>query len=406
MSRFHFDKNAITEASSKLDKICMDLSFEYIKFDPLILIVEQCDGFFVEQAAEVLRSAKQMLLGFIDSVKKGKTALNEITAKVEFYSEMVDSEELRHIVDYANAQDPNKLSNMFYDINAEASFIPKKYFTGWSAWGIAISQIKAALYATVQGSSYEKELLKRNIANVIATTSENLTLKKILTGGSEEYGDIVGDSEKLLDYDKKLDGIFKMMNEKYKGNPFMKYYGKFKENVKVGEMIFNDYAVNMEYLDSLERVIKDSGFDKEIVDSVMDELRWDYNNKYALALKDLAVDGLTKSTEEFLMKNPIGAAVITTLNIMEFMDMESNSKMDYAIIKSYENDTFFSYEKLEKTIKSGNYTEQDLMDYENMFNFIKTMETQKFNSALDFVKGENDKGICERAVDYYSNLTM
>ena len=406
MSRFHFDKNAITEASSKLGKTCSDLSFEYIKFDPLILIVEQCDGFFVEHAAEVLRAEKQMLLRFIDSVKNGQTALNEITAKVELYSKMADSEELRHIVDYANAQDPNKLSNMFYIFNAEASFIPEKYFTGWSAWGIAISQIKAALYATVQGSSYEKELLKRNIANVIATTSENWTLKKILTGGSEEFGNIVGDSEKLLDYDKKLDGIFKMMNEKYEGNPFMKYYGKFKENVKVGEMIFNDYAVNMEYLDSLERVIKDSGFDKEIVDSVMDELRWDYNNKYALALKDLAVDGLTKSTEEFLMKNPIGAAVITTLNIMEFVDMESNSKMDYAIIKSYENDMFFSYEKLEKTIKSGNYTEQDLMDYENMFNFIKTMETQKFNSALDFVKGENDKEICERAVDYYSNLTM
>lgn len=406
MSRFHFDKNAITEASSKLDKICMDLSFEYIKFDPLILIVEQCDGFFVEQAAEVLRSERQMLLGFIDSVKKGQTALNEITAKVEFYSDMVDSEKLRHIVDYANAQDPDKLSKMFYIFNAETSFIPEKYFKGVKSFGIAFSQIKTVVLDSIKGGSYEKELLERNLAKIIGSVSENGTFKDFLSGDSEEMGEFLSFSEKYLDYTKDVDGFFKKFCEKYKGNPLIKVYGNIKNDVKLVEYLVNDYSKNMEYLNSLERTLEASGYNKGIVDVVMNEIKQDYNNKYFAAISNFATDTFMSFSEGALEATPIGSGVLLTLDIMEFIDVESDSKMDYAIINSYENDMFFSYEKLEKTIQSGNYTEQDLMDYENMFNFIKTMETQKFNSALDFVKGESDKEICERAIDYYSNLTM
>lgn len=406
MSRFYFDKNAITGASSKLGKTCSALSFEYFKFDFLISNVEHCEGFEVEQAAEVLRAEKQMLFSFIDSVKRGQTALNEITAKVELYSKMADSEKLRNIVDYANAQDPNKLPNMFYIFNVEASFIPEKYFTGWSAWGVIFSQIKTALLDTIKGGSYEKELLERNLAKIIGKASENGTLKDFLSGDSEEMGELLSFSEKYLDYTKDVDGFFKKFCEEYKGNPITNVYGSIKNDVKLVEYLVNDYSKNMEYLNSLERTLEASGYDKGIVDVVMNEIKQDYNNKYFAAISNFTTDTFMSFSEGALEATPIGRGVLLTLDIMEFIDIESDSKMDYAIIRAYENDMFFSYEKLEKTIKSGNYTEQDLMDYENMFNFIKTMETQKFNSALDFVKGESDKEICERAVDYYSNLTM
>ena len=137
----------------------------------------------------------------------------------------------------------------------------------------------------------------------------------------------------------------------------------------------------------------------------MNDLRSEYDNKYLAACKKVLGDSMEKLISGALETNIIGATVIKTLDILELVDDKSNDKMEYAAIKTYEKDAMSAYASLGEKINSGNYTEQDLADFYNMFELCRNMEINKYEAALKFVDSE-DYNICQEAIKYYSDLTL
>lgn len=82
-----------------------------------------------------------------------------------------------------------------------------------------------------------------------------------------------------------------------------------------------------------------------------------------------------------------------------------DSQKTFVAMQTYSANVSASLEKLGNKITSGDYTQQDLADFKNMFELAKSMRVKMYESALDFTAGE-EKAICEEALNYYNNLTM
>jgi len=390
MSRFHFDESAADTVAVSLGGIMQNIGD---CVEPLNRIsLELCDyeGFNIGYAIESINEEKNTKFRIcINTLERGYSVLNYVKERVSFYGQLAASQRNIDTLKYIENNSRNgKLSNIFREYNSATAHFTDKYCYNF---GTVVSQIKTSFVETFKNGSYEKYLIKKTIRDLIATTS-----------GDYKFSNPAKD---FMKFAGNKDLLFSAFDEKYPKSGFLKYAKEADYDIKIIALLMNDYSDNMEYLNSLERSLLASGFDSKILTSVMNDLRSEYDDKYLAACKKVLGDSIEKLVSGALENNPIGATVITTLDILELVDDKSTDKMDYVAIKTYESDAMLAYASLGEKINSGNYTEQDLADFRNMFELCRNMEISKYEAALKFVDSEDYK-ICQEAIKYYSDLTL
>lgn len=389
MGRFHFESANAETVSAELIRLRNVVAVSNKNIREVKNCLTASKGFGIEEVREQIE--RQFAAGAVicDRLDSGCVVINDIKAIIEKYDTLVFStvfiDEIAYIKN--NTSSNGSFDNVFRQYFCDTSEIMNKYING----ATVISQIKAAFMETIKNSSYEKYLIKKSIKNIINTTSNDIVIKKPL----KKYMDQRGDIETILS----------LFNDDYPKNPIGKAYKELKFDIDILNTLINDYTNNMEYLNSLESALSQSGFDKGVLHVVMDEIRDDYNNKYAAALNDTFKYGLQTIATEAFKLNPIGKTVLTVLDITELADNTGDSKMDYAAIITYEQEALNSYGQLANKINSGNYTEQELVDFNNMFEICRNIEIIKYETASDFVLGDDYKN-SQEAINFYKNLKM
>jgi len=192
----------------------------------------------------------------------------------------------------------------------------------------------------------------------------------------------------------------------------VKYLKEAKFDIKIIAILASDYSINLEYLASLERTLQSTGMDTEVLNKVMSAMRNDYQNKYLDAVKQMSVQAIKSLSEEALKAYVPGGELV--MSIKKYSDIYMNindggktmdSQKTFVAMQTYSANVSASLEKLGNKIASGDYTQQELADFKNMFELAKSMRVKMYESALEFTAGE-EKATCEEALNYYKNLTM
>lgn len=390
MSRFHFDESAADTIAASLSGVIQNIRDCVEPLNSISLQLCDYDGFNIGYAIESINEEKNVKFRVcINTLESGYNVLNYVKERVSFYSQLAVSQSNIDILKYIEKNSHNgKLNNIFDEYNSETAHFTDKYCYNF---GTVVSQIKTSFVETFKNGSYEKYLIKKTIRDLIATTA-----------GDYKFSNPAKD---FMKFAGNKDLLFSAFDKEYPKSGFLKYAKEADYDVKIIASLMNDYSDNMEYLNSLERSLLASGFDSKTLISVMNDLRSEYDNKYLAACKKVLEDNMEKLISGALETNIIGATVIKTLDILELVDDKSNDKMEYAAIKTYERDAMSAYASLGEKINSGNYTEQDLADFYNMFELCRNMEINKYEAALKFVDSE-DYNICQEAIKYYSDLTL
>lgn len=390
MSRFHFDEGVADTVVASLGNVYQNMNDCINALNNISFELCDYEGFNIDYAIESIDDEKNIKFRVCTStIETGINILNLVSERVGFYGQIANSQESIKIVNYVNENKQyNRKNNVFTKYNGETSHFTEKYCYNF---GTVISQMKTSFEQTIKEGSYEKYLIKKSIKDLIAATAEDYSFSMPMNEFMEGKDDI--------------ETLMSAFNDKYKSNPFGKLYKEAKYDANIVVTLMNDYNDNMEYLNSLERSLAASGYDSKILNVVMNGIRNDFNNKYLAVAEDVLTYGFEKLVKDGIKTTTIGKAVLTTLDIMEMADQKGGNKMDYSAILNYEKDAFSAYKNLAEKIHNGNYSKQDLADYNNMFELCRNMEINKYKAAMDFVDNDDYK-ICQEAIKYYTNLTL
>ncbi|MCX4374922.1 MAG: hypothetical protein OSJ61_01995 [Lachnospiraceae bacterium] len=333
MSRFHFDESTADTVTSSFCGIIQNIRDCVNALNNISMELCDYEGFNIGYAIESINDEKNVKFRFcINSLERGYNVLNYVKERVSFYGQLAASQRNIDTLKYIENNSRNgKLSNIFREYNSATAHFTDKYCYNF---GTVVSQIKTSFVETFKNGSYEKYLIKKTIRDLIATTS-----------GDYKFSNPAKD---FMKFAGNKDLLFSAFDEKYPKSGFLKYAKEADYDVKIIALLMNDYSDNMEYLNSLERSLLASGFDSKVLTSVMNDLRSEYDDKYLAACKKVSGDSIEKLVSVALENNPIGATVITTLDILELVDDKSTDKMDYVAIKTYESDAMLAYASLGK----------------------------------------------------------
>lgn len=389
MSKFHFDENIAAKLSKDFDAVLQNIANGQWGLSIVKNSLWNCQGFDIENILKTLDAEMEAISGCISGLKESKTILSEVCGIVQSYSalEMSFEDKILAYVDSRTTTLNNKFHSEMSKYQGMTSEYVNKYCNGFTV----VASIKDAFLATFTDGGYDKKLLKQTIKDIINSTSNDFEI-----------------SNPLSKPVKVADGFYSLLNlTEGTNNEFIlsKANGKINIAVDTVNVLANDYANNLEYLNSIERTLLGSGFDDKDVRSVMADIRADYDNKYVAAAKDFLINVGTDKAEDLIGKTTIGRTVLGVLDVATLSDIDSDSKMAFAVISTYENEMIRSYEALGNKIASGNYTQQDLLDFQNAFSVCRQLEIQMYTYASDFTTGQ-DYIDCQKALKYYTNLSM
>lgn len=396
MAKFYFDESVADKVSSGLRDTENNIQSIRRNLNQAITQLEMCDGFNIVSSMNAVDSEMKIMDGISGKADKGVLVMRAAFATVQKYEKLADGVKYSNYVEQYVAENilPNgKFNNVFSEYYGMTSDYIDRYCYNFLT---VVASIKEAFEKTFTDGSYENYLIKNTIKDIISSSSGDIQFSNPLSDITEGK--------------KNVDNFIGILDKNYKKGPFSE--GKLSElidKVNYSEEIFNilakDYNKDMEYLNAIERSLIASGYDNKMVDAAMTSVRADYSNKFV----EVATSMLHKGEEEFLKivakGNPISSAVMKSLEIMELADVTANEKMQFSVITNYEHDIQNAYESLGRKIHSGEYTEQDVADFEIMFKINKNMNIKKYTLASEFVIGQ-DYLDCQQALQYYENLEM
>ena len=242
--------------------------------------------------------------------------------------------------------------------------------------GYSVREWKDALRAMLTGGSVEgaaeaflndPETCKAILRGVIDDISGTEYLD-VLSSGQEEALGIVADLAEMGGYS----GV----------NEFVDALNEMAGNAETADKILKDYSANIAMLESLREIAPDSGMLSEVVDDLLSE----YKNQAASMifddLKGKFEEGIINLADYALGLN-IGAVdgVIQTV----LGDVESLNALDTVL---YSNNmrcnAVYTFQTASQKIMSGNFTESDLIAYQNSFNLVKALTIEQYEAMYSY----------------------
>lgn len=398
MSRFHFDESAANSLENELKGMVMRMAGISILLQNAELLLIGSDGFNIDYVTECINEEKKRLNLCGEEIQNGVNVLNSVRERVNFYTQFANSSQTVNVLNYVrNNTAPNgTYINPFYEYSSDR--IAEKYFGGDNGWFVW-SQTWDAFWDTIFNNGYERAIVYETLRSVIDGMNETNSIPDYIGKILDKYE--LNQYGSVASLTKELSGIEGFSN-------IMKYAGEARFDLNMIKLLASDYSINLQYLDSIENTLKETGMDNKVLNDVMTSLRFDYENKYIDALKQTVKKGTITLAEELFKTSKVGKAVLDVRDyVNNFSDggKANDSRKNFIAITTYSNNMANACEKLGDKIASGSYTQQDIIDFENLFNVTKNLKIKQYTAALDFVDGD-DIHYCSEAIDYYQNLSI
>lgn len=398
MSRFHFDESAADSVETELKGIVMRMAGISIFLQNAELLLIGSEGFDIGYITECINDEKKKLNLCGEKIQNGVSVLNAVRDRINFYTQLADSSQNVIVLNYIhdNTAPNGTYINPFYEYSSD--HIAEKYFgrgNGLFIW----SQTWDAFWDTIFNNGYERAIVYETLRSVIDGMNEVNSIPDYIGKILDKYE--LNQYDSVASLTNELSGIEGFSN-------IMKYAGEARFDLNMIKLLASDYSINLQYLDSIENALKQTGMDNKILNDVMTSLRFDYEHKYIDALKQTVKKGTISLAEGYFKTLQGGKAV---LDIRDYVNNVSDggkandSRKNFIAITTYSNNMANACEKLGDKIASGNYTQQDIIDFENLFNATKNLKIKQYTAALDFVD-EDDVHYCNEAIDYYQNLSI
>lgn len=397
MSKFHFDENAVTNVHTELKEALVRMVAYSARFTEASNMLYDYMDFGIFRAIELSKQEQKELKLCIEKIESGVNTLNLINEKVIAFSDSAEKIIKTNVKKYIddNTYPNGTYINPFYKYTA--GDITEKYFSKDNL-GFILSQIKDGFWDKIFNDGYEKAIVYDTLRSVIDNLNENNNIPNYIGNIIDKYK--YNELSSAANIIKELSGYEGFKN-------LMSYVGEAKFDLDIIKLLASDYSVNLEYLNSVESVLKETGMDNDVLNDVMNSLRYDYEHKYIDAIKKTLKNVSITAFETGLSTLEPGKAV---LDIKKFSaeaggGKANDSKKNFLAITTYSNNLSNALEKLGDKIASGNYTQQDLTDFENLFNITKNLKIKQYSSALNFVNSD-DANYCNEAIAYYQNLSI
>lgn len=398
MSKFHFDESAINSAETELKGMVMRMAGTIIALQNAELLLIGSEGFDIGYVTECINDEKKRLNLCGEEIQNGINVLNTVKERVNFYTQFAASSQNVNVLNYIhNNTAPNgTYINPFYEYSSAP--ITERYFGGDN--GLFVwSQAWDAFWDSIFNNGYERAIVYETLRSVIDGMNETNEIPDYIGKILNKYE--LNQYSAAADLTKELSGIKGFSN-------IMKYAREARFDLNMVKLLASDYSINLQYLDSIENALKATGMDNKVLNDVMTSLRFDYEHKYIDALKQTVKKGTISLAEEGFKTLPGGKAILDVTNYVNNLSdggKANDSRKNFIAITTYSNNMANACEKLGDKIASGNYTQQDITDFENLFNATKNLKIKQYTAALDFAEGD-DINYCNEAIDYYQSLSI
>mgnify|MGYP004661876231 CR=1 FL=1 len=397
MSRFHFDEAVMSEVAAALSSASGETSVNHTLLLSKLPQVFFQSGFGIENSLSNIQDVMKSDSKLLEKMSAGAETVVYICQRVNYYSDFISDDKRIDATVYINQNSINKNFISPFNYYSASDIIDKYYGADFVG-----SQIWDAIINTAFDGGYEKKVIYDTIRSTIDGLNPRNEIPNSISNLFDKYklGQIKSETEILTEL-KNIKGFSNVS----------KYMEEAKFDLNVVKIIASDYSVNLEYLASIERSLKETGMDTKILNQIMNSMRNDYENKYIYAAKELLKKGVTTFVDTALETTTVGQAILGVKKWSKIAfdrkdgGKANDSKKTFASITSYYNNISQSVDKMGDKIASGDYTAQDLDDFSNMFEISKSLRIKQFQAALDFVEG-SDIEYCNEAIAYYSKLSM
>jgi len=404
--------NNIRNVYASLDTIEVKLSTLYNKVNEFMTQYSQTDN--------VLKQQSQSLISQINQITANTSSIDNQSSYEEvkrlFDDDLIiknhdivtnnitDVPGLNPIISYVENND-NYMG--FYHFNYFAEF-SKNRNTIWDAITISATDKLGEVKALLKGSSYRQKVIEDSLGEILQNLSKNYLEAKTIPSGVEDIAKILKQGKKIneMNFNKATQDT-----ELYKQ---LKNYKLLFEGVdKIGDVIdwgnfsieqieywLNNYDANLEYLNSLKSAMSASGTSDADLDVVIGNLIVTYTYRWLGTLKDITYKISDDLTDKIVST---GAGLITgglysivdlgtdlAFKVFNIDDLGDNLMSLYAL-ENYKNKLVSSYDYYAVKIRKGNYSDDDVIQCEKMFDLSKAALLKEYNLMYDISNDEGEK---------------
>ena len=174
------------------------------------------------------------------------------------------------------------------------------------------------------------------------------------------------------------------------------------------QKVFTDYTKDIFILETIRQALLDGGYSNETVNSVVDQMLWEYRNQYMSAaidgiekLADMGIDEVIKlaggsTLESFIAVKDIGS-------IVSGLDDQADALSTIYATQQYSSALVDKYEQYAEKIRSGNYTEDDVNQCALYLKMATTAKIQEYNAMIelyeDAIDGVNEWFVSDEKKD-------
>lgn len=153
------------------------------------------------------------------------------------------------------------------------------------------------------------------------------------------------------------------------------------------QKIFTDYSKDIYILETLRQALIDGGYNNETVNSVIDQMLWEYRNQYLSAavdgiekLADMGIDEIIKYAGGSTLKGFI--AVKDLASMVSGLSDQADALSTIYATQHYSGALVEKYEYYAEKIRSGDYTQDDVNQCSLYLNMATTAKIQEYNAII------------------------
>lgn len=377
MSRFHFDEGAADTVAASLGGIMQNIGDCVEPLNRISLELCDYDGFNIGYAIESINEEKNVKFRVcINTLEMGYNVLSYVKERVSAYSNLANAGNIKPFenldIDYLN----HKIAEYGHDFDRQASGI---YQSISRAVNLDFSNpevegLWAGLSATVENLGVDEESYK--------------ILLDIIDG------DVFDDTKDFASMLKKLAGYADKT-----GNKYLEQYAKVLSGINNVQAISKEglailggkYIAVQKYLDTMSESYKDDS----VLQLMVDSMRFTYEDQYGSFVIWSLGYGTEKVVDYALSKvgkkafgsylSGVGYSLDLSGKILGFNDLDSSyRKLDGMEILRYENKK--AYDNALEKLQSGNYTQEDINNANNLFDIYKQTLITEYETMLEVEK--------------------
>ena len=275
-----------------------------------------------------------------------------------------------------------------------------------------------SLFKKMSPEEYENFM---KVLKTVVSTGKTLTEAEVydLCKDSSSYSDpeLLLYVTKLMSKQDAWEGISDAIDKSFGKLGDAVEYGEFATGI--AKTIFTDYTQYVINLEAIRTAMREAGYNNELVDSCIDRMMKDYQNKAITVVNDcttlIAEKGIDLAMKEAtggLYKLFAGTWSITN-TLTGLQDTTDGLATVYAT-QQYSYALVDKYNECAEKIRSGNYTESDLQQCNMYFELarnakiqeytaIKNMHEEALNSASSLFASKDDKNATREYISLLEN---